>query len=135
LIRVLAGVTSDNGFISPEAVAHLLRSECLHVGLNTQSAIEGLLKNNGDPMALPDADRALVAEILLRDSEPLTPELVQGAVHALRRRILEHRQRELKQKIVAAERAGDTASLTQLLRDKVELDRHLRAAAPVPASN
>jgi DNA primase len=136
LIRALTSTRADEfGFDPAPLVRNALKAERLHAGLITESAIEALLQNNGDPMSLPDPDRKLVAEILMREHEPLTSELVDSALAALRRRALEHRQRELKQKIVAAERAGDSASLSQLLRDKVELDRHLRAAAPVPTTN
>ena len=46
---------------------------------------------------------------------------------ALRRRHLERLQREMLGKIAEAERKGDAALLTSLLRQKVEIDRALAA--------
>ena len=109
-----------------------LQDERLHQGLATESLLEQLLANeNVDEMSLPlsDTDRRLVAEVLLQDQEPLTPELVDGAINALRRRELERRQRQLRAEIAEAERRQDAAELGRLLRQKVEIDRSLGGAA------
>jgi hypothetical protein len=132
VIRSLAAMKDDFGFDPSALVRAALRSERLHTGTGTEAAVEALLAGNGDPMAVAESDRKLVAEILLRDETPLTAELVEGALAALRRRQLEHRLRELNQRITAAERASDSASLTALLQDKVQLTRELRAISAVP---
>ncbi|MGH9521119.1 MAG: hypothetical protein ACRD3E_01155, partial [Terriglobales bacterium] len=67
--------------------------------------------------------------ILMDEQEEMTPELLEGAALALRRRGLERRQREIRQRIAEAERKGDSASMSALLREKVEVDRALMAGA------
>jgi uncharacterized protein with von Willebrand factor type A (vWA) domain len=90
-----------------------------------------MLATEGDPMSLPlsDSDRKLLAEILLKEDEELTPELVESMVAALRRRGLERKQREIKTRIQEAERKQDSEALARLLREKVEVDRALAGAA------
>ena len=75
------------------------------------------------------AGTGLVAGILLDDAEELTPELVDGAINALRRRGLERRQRQVRAQIAEAERRQDASELGRLLRQKVEIDRALGSAA------
>jgi hypothetical protein len=55
--------------------------------------------------------------------------LVDGAINALRRRDLEHRQRQVRTEIAEAERRQDATELGRLLRQKVEIDRALGSAA------
>ena len=133
LIRSLGATHNDEfGFDAAAIVRTALKSERLHSGLTTERILESLLANNGDPMSVDDADRKLVAELLMRDDSPLTPELVEGALASLRKLRLEHRMRELNQQITAAERASDAASLTGLLQDKLQLTRELRAISAAP---
>jgi DNA primase len=106
-----------------------LKTEPLHGGLATESLIEAMLNmsaENLDVMALPmiESDRNLLATILMKEEEELTPERLEGAVKALRRirwkRKLEHIQRELQ------ERQGqEPARLQALLEEKVRLKRAL----------
>jgi DNA primase len=51
---------------------------------------------------------------------------VENALHTLERRRLERRQRELRSQIAEADRRGDQAMLTQLMAEKLEVDRELR---------
>lgn len=109
-----------------------LEQEPLHLGLGTESLIHALLQaEDVDPSNLPvdDRDHKILAECLMNEDETLTPELLEGAVTALRRRHLEHQQRELKGKIADAERKNDSAALATLLREKVEIDRALSGQA------
>jgi DNA primase len=133
IIRSLAA-HDEFGFDPAALVRPSLKSERLHSGLATESAIASLLDSNGDPMSVADSDRKLVADIVMHDEQALTPDLVEGALGALRRRQLEHRLRELKQQITAAERCSDSATLSQLLHDKVQLDRQIRAISADPAT-
>jgi len=81
-----------------------LETERLHVGLATESLVEALLvaPEFTDPLAVPmnEADRNLLAAILMKEDEELTVERVEGAVRGLRRsqlrRRLEQVQRELQ---------------------------------------
>jgi DNA primase len=152
LIRALAsasdiapgeGTTSsrdgaDDEFDAARQARFALHHERLHEGLATESLLEQLLASeSADAMSLPlsDSHRRLVAEILLDDAEELTPELVDGAINALRRRGLERRQRQVRAQIAEAERRQDASELGRLLRQKVEIDRALgNAAAPGIAS-
>ena len=113
----------------PARQAHfVLASEQLHNGLATESLIQLLLdaSESTDPLSLPltDADRNLLASILMRDDEELTAERLEGATRALRRiqlrRKLEHVQRELQ-----AQRNRPSAQLKTLLEEKVRLKRAL----------
>jgi hypothetical protein len=102
----------------------------LHEGLAAESLIEALLNADSgieDAMNLPlgDSDRQLLAAVLMREEEELTPELLEGAIEALRRRCLERRRRELQHRIAEADRKQDSATLTTLLQEKLELERAL----------
>ncbi len=152
LIRALAsasdiapgeGATSsrdgaEDEFDAARQARFALHHERLHEGLATESLLEQLLASeSADAMSLPlsDSHRRLVAEILLDDAEELTPELVDGAVNALRRHGLERRQRQVRAQIAEAERRQDASELGRLLRQKIEIDRALgNAASPGTAS-
>ncbi len=123
---------ADDEFDPGRQARFYLTEERLHEGAACESLIETLLAADGqDAMSLPlgESDRRLLAEILMDESEELTPELLEGAALALRRRRLEQRQRQLRAQIVEAERRGDTEELTRLMREKVEVDRALSAGA------
>jgi DNA primase len=114
----------------PTRQAHfVLMSERLHEGLATEALAEVLLNarpESDDVMALPqsESDRNLLAAILLRDAEPLTPDRLEGAVRALRRihlrRKLDQVQRALQDpRHLGADRVRD------LLQEKTRLKRSL----------
>ncbi|HEX2917923.1 MAG TPA: DNA primase, partial [Edaphobacter sp.] len=67
----------------------------------------------------PDAENLQTAQLSLIQQ-------VEGALHALEYRYLQRRQRELRALIAEAERRGDNAMLTNLLGERVQLDRRLR---------
>jgi len=101
-----------------------LKSEGLHLGLATESLIEVLLRAGESisvpDLPLPDGDRGLLASVLMKDDEELTPERLEGAVRGLRRiqlrRKLERVQRELQ-----ATRGQEAGRLQALLQEKVRL--------------
>jgi DNA primase len=106
-----------------------LRNEPLHRGLATEALIEMLLNDASevsDVMELPlsQADRNLLAAILMKEEEELSAERLEGAVRALRRiqlrRGLEQVQHELKDT-----RALEPGRLQVLLQEKVRLKRAL----------
>ena len=105
-----------------------LRNESLHVGLATESLIEAFLNASPEmtnPMDLPlsDGDRNLMAAILMKEDEELTPERLEGAVRALLRiqlrRKLEQVQRDLQG------RGLDSSRVQALLQEKLRLKRML----------
>ena len=108
-----------------------LLGDRLHEGLATEALIEALLTwedRTQDPLALPlsDSDRQLLAAVLMREEEELTPELLEGAIEALHHRATERRLRELQRQIAEAERKGDSRGLLALVQEKLRLERALR---------
>ncbi|HEV2022320.1 MAG TPA: DNA primase [Terriglobales bacterium] len=109
---------------------YALTAERLHHGLAAESLLESLLASDedaADAMALPlsEADRGLLASTLLREDEPLTADLLEEALQALRRRHLERQRLHLRTQIAEAERQNDAQALTRLMQEKVKLDRAL----------
>jgi DNA primase len=122
----------DHEFEPARQAQFVLDSERLHEGLAGERLIDALLQNPGKEVMtldLPEADRRMLAECLLNENEELTPELVDGALAALRRRRLEADQRRVRHEIVQAERKQDSEALARLIREKVAIDRALQAAA------
>jgi len=115
---------------SPSEQAHFtLVNENLHRGLSTEALLDELLKAEGqDPMSLPlsEDQQRVLASVLMDEHEIITPELLHSSIEALRRRHLEHRQRELKGLIAEAERRNSNEELHQHLQEKLEIDRQLR---------
>jgi hypothetical protein len=114
-----------------------LAEERLHTGLTTETLLEAILQNAlglergegvDDVMALPlsDADKQRLAKIVMREDDPLTADLLAGALNALRHhRQLSQREGEIKRGLVEAERRNDVAALLRLKQEKLELDRKL----------
>ena len=120
---------AEEEFDPARQAQYALRNEGLHHGLATESLAEALLhaaSDVADVMELPrsEADRRLLASILLKEDEELTAERLDGAVRALRkihlRRRLEQVQRELQS-------AGgkEPGQLQELLQEKMRLKRAL----------
>jgi hypothetical protein len=104
------------------------QTEGLHRGMATESLVEALLNpgaGTADVMDVPqlDSDRRLLASILLKEDEELTPELLERAVRALRRI---HFRRDMARVLreLQSEKAQDSVQRNQLLR---ELERIKRA--------
>ena len=110
--------TDDNGqeqvYNPAEQAYYTLSAEQLHKGLRAESLIDAILHalaEGADLMTLPlpDDDRALFMSVVMQEHEPLTAELLHGAIGALRRRQLEQRQRELRRQIAEAAHNNDPA--------------------------
>jgi DNA primase len=119
-----------------EQAYYTLNAEQLHKGLRSEALINAVLAalaEGADLMTLPlaDEDRALFLSVVMQEHEPLTAELLHGAIEALRRRRLEQRQRELRRLIAEAAQQNDSAALARLMQEKQEVDRALRHAATV----
>ena len=133
LLRAAAAIAEDERPLRAQAL-HAMAEERLHEGLNSEALLQQMLdagEDVDDPMQLPmsDADRQLLAAAVMKEDEPLTPELVEGALQDLRHRIqIYHREREIKRGIVEAERRNDVVALVRLKQEKLELDRKLAAA-------
>jgi len=144
LIRALASasqMTAENGHVSgrdgaeeefdPAAQAHFaLRAEQLHRGLASEALIEALLRAEvGDLMQLPvsDSDRRLLASILMKEDEELSPERLEGAVKALRRMVLKRKLEQVQRELQAI-RMKEPGQLEALLEEKVRIKRALMDA-------
>ena len=119
-----------------EQAYYTLSSEQLHKGMKAESLIDAVLKGlaeGADPMSLelPEAERAMLLDVVMKEHEPLSAELLHESIGALRRRQLEHRQRDLRRQIAEAERAGDPTAISRLMQEKIEIDRAIRHAATV----
>ncbi len=81
-----------------------------------------------DPMDVVEdgAQRALLAEALLGETQPPPADTVQGAIVSLQQRQHESALRDVRAQIAEAERRGDFAELALLTQRKLELDRALR---------
>ena len=75
-------------------------------------------------LPLPEAERSLLAAILLQEDEDLTPERLEGAVRALWR-IQYRRKLELIQRELQATPSGEASRLQALLQEKLRLKRAL----------
>ncbi len=128
--RVSAREGTDEPFDPARQARFFLEDERLTEGLATEPLLHTLMtaEERGDPMALAasDAERRLLASVLMDENEVLTPELLEAAVSALRGRVYIKRKEELNALIREAERKGDAAELMRLLREKTELDREER---------
>ncbi|MFZ1008016.1 MAG: DNA primase [Candidatus Sulfotelmatobacter sp.] len=124
-------VVKDEEFDPARQAEYALHGEGLHRGLATESLVEALLNAGAevaDVMEVPcsDAERRMLASILLKENEELTAERLEGAVRALRkihlRRKLEQTQRELKKPGLS----DDRARMKELLVEVERLSRALR---------
>src|SRR5579863_7806733 len=124
-------VVKEEEFDPARQAEYALHGEGLHRGLATESLVEAL-RNAGsevaDVMEVPcsDAERRMLASILLKEDEELTAERLEGAVRALRRihlrRKLEQTQRELKKPGLS----DDRVRMKELLVEVERLSRALR---------
>ena len=143
LIRALASrelahsPVSDRGGqdldFEPARQAHFaLTRERFHEGSAAEALIDALLlaqEQGLDPMSLPleEADRNLLAGVLMDEREELTPELLESAIRSLRRRILRRQLEDLQQQLKDAERRQDPASAARLLQERVKLRKTMTA--------
>ena len=109
----------------------VLQNEGLHRGLATESLAESLLSVGAefaDVLQVPvtEADRRMLASILLKEDEELTAEVVEAAVRALRRIHLRRRQEEVQQELKAPGLAADKERLRALLTELERISRALR---------
>jgi len=139
LLRALVLPESDP--VRALAADQLLHHPEWYDGLMAAPLLEALSNAPVPPNPLdaaPDQEsRALLARTLHQTEEPsetsgggstqrTMTEQVEDALHALERRRLERRQRELRTAIAEAERRGDQAMVITLTTEKMQIDRALR---------
>jgi len=103
----------------------VLAAQELIEGLPAQTLLESLLSPLEGSTG-SESDQRLLAQILMRESDEMTQELVESAIEALRRRKMERRKRELNTNIAEAERKNDAGALTALLQEKLAIEKALR---------
>ena len=143
LIRALASATevqmsedhlsardgAEEEFDPARQAQFALQSESLHLGLATESLVGVLLGTGSETwhvtdLPLAEADRKLLASILMKDAEELTPERLEGAVRALRR-IQLRRKLERVQLELQTTPGQKTSQVQALLKEKMRLKRAL----------
>ena len=105
----------------------VLKSEGLHLGVAAESLIEVLLSSEAThvtDLPLPEADRNLLASILMKDDEELSAERLDGAVRALRRIQIRRKLERVQQELQVA-RGQENGQLQALLEEKMRLKRAL----------
>jgi DNA primase len=109
----------------------VLQNEALHRGLATESLAESLLNAGpevADVLEVPatESDRRLLATILLKEDEELTPETLEAAVRALRRIHLKRRQEQVQRELKKPGAGDDRDRLRELLQELERISRALR---------
>ncbi|MEP6643095.1 MAG: DNA primase [Acidobacteriaceae bacterium] len=108
----------------------VLENDSLHTGLGAEALIQSLLNAGAeiaDVMNLPlsEADRQLLASILMKDDEELTAERLEGAVRAMRRIQLRRRLEQVQNELQKS-RSQDVGRMQELLQEKIKLKLALR---------
>jgi DNA primase len=129
MLRALAITDPEHEEARRIAVEALKTQTALFEGLAAFAAMQALAERGAqDPMEMvaDQAQKALLAEALLGETESPTAGTVRGAVTSLQQRRIESELRDLRARIGEAERRGDHAELAILTQRKLDLDRALR---------
>jgi DNA primase len=110
----------------------VLQNEQLHRGLATESLAESLLSASAevaDVMEVPatETDRRMLATILFKEEEDLTAEVLEAAVRALRKIVLDRRRQEIGR---ALERPGNLDRNQQIALAQERLKMKLAERSP-----
>ena len=129
LLRALAITDPEHEEARRTAVDAFTRQSQWFEGLGVFEALRSLVERGvRDPMDVVEdpAQRALLAEALLAETEPPSKDTVLGAILSLQQRKIEVELRDMRAQIQEAERRGDFAELAVLTQRKLELDRVYR---------
>ncbi len=104
----------------------------MHEGSAAEALVNVLLlahEQGLDLMALPleEADRGLLAAILMEEHEELTPELLESAIRSLRRRRGQRELEQLQRRVKELEAKEDVMSRAQLAQEKLRLRQAMRS--------
>jgi DNA primase len=143
LVRALASqelakspLTSREGqdldFEPARQVHFALTRERLHEGSGAERLIDALLvahEQGLDQMSLPleEADRSLLAAILMDEHEELTPELLESAIRSLKKRVRQRELEQLQRRVKELESKEDVMSRAQLAQEKLRLRQTMRS--------
>ena len=122
---------AEEEFDPARQAAFVMQNEGLHRGLATESLAESLLNaapDVADVLEVPatEADRRMLASILLKEDEDLTADVLESAVRALRRIHLRRRQQEVQHALQQLGLASDKDRLRELLSELERISRALR---------
>jgi DNA primase len=122
---------AEEEFDASRQAVFVLQNEALHSGLATESLAESLLNAGpevADVLEVPatESDRRLLATILLKEDEELTPETLEAAVRALRRIHLKRRQEQVQRELKKPGAGDDRERLRELLGELERISRALR---------
>src|ERR1700758_4406994 len=122
---------AEEEFDPARQAAFVLQKEGLHRGLATESLIESLLTAGpevADVLQVPatEADRRLLASVLLKEDEALTADVLEAAVRALRRIHLRRRQEEVQRDLKQPGLSSDKERMRELLSELERVSRALR---------
>ena len=98
-------------------------------GLATAEMLRLLAGREGeDPLGVLEqsALRNSLAQLLMREGEPVTGEELEAALVTVEQHYIKHRQREVRAAVAEAERRADLKRVTELITERMELDRRLR---------
>ncbi|MBI3476875.1 MAG: DNA primase [Acidobacteria bacterium] len=126
--RTSAREGTDEEFDPARQAQYVLQAEHLHQGMSSQPLLEALLQAGPETqdvmdLAPTEADRRLLASILMDEDEELTPENLEGAVRALRRIHLRRRLEQVQQELQRSGRQME--EMQALLQERVRLKRAL----------
>jgi DNA primase len=121
----------EEDFDPARQAQYAFQSEGLHRGLPTESLVDALLNAGADiadVMEVPcsDSERRMLASILLKEEEELSPERLEGAVRALRRIHLRRRLEQVQRQLIKPGVSDDKPLRNELLLEKDRLSRALR---------
>jgi len=115
-----------------------LTRERLHEGSAAGTLIDALLlacEQGLDPMSLPleEANRNLLATVLMDEHEELTPELLESAIRSLRKRRQQRELEQLQHRVKELEAKEDVMSRAQLAQEKLRLKRAMHSLQEIGA--
>jgi DNA primase len=122
---------TDEEFDPARQAQFAIHSERLHEGLATESLIEALLNMPPDStnileLEIPEGDRNLLADVLMKEEEDLSAERVEAAVRALRRIQLRRKLEQIQNELQGL-RSQEPERLQALLQEKIRLKLALRS--------
>ena len=129
LLRALAIVDPEHEQTRRLAAAAIIQQPEWFDQLGVFLALKALATREAmDPMEAVDdpEQRALLAEALLGETRPPEEAEVASSLQQIQERVIESRLRDVRRLIAEAERRGDVAEISVLMKQKMELDRALR---------
>jgi DNA primase len=123
---------SDSEFEPARQTHFALTRERLHEESAAAGLIDALLlgcEQGLNPMSLPleEADRSLLAAVLMDEHEEVTPELLESALRSLRKKRQGRELEQLQRRVKELESREDVMSRAQLAQEKLRLRRAMHS--------